>query len=61
MGNETILIGVANQGETLFEVENVSKWAPTNITYVGDFVYFSVDKTYFSMRRTDFAKIFNTI
>jgi hypothetical protein len=60
MANETVMIGVANMGETLFEVEHVSKWVPANITYVGNFVYFSVEKTYFSMRKVDFSKIFKT-
>jgi len=57
--NDTVLVGIANEGEQQFKVELVQKWEPKNITYIGDTVFFKQGDSYFSMRATDFRTIFN--
>lgn len=57
--NDTVLVGIANEGEQQFKVELVQKWEPKNITYIGDTVFFKHDDSYFSMRATDFRTIFS--
>ena len=57
--NDTVLVGIANEGEQRFEIEIVEKWEPKNITYVGDTVFFKHDNSYFSMKSMDFRNIFN--
>jgi hypothetical protein len=59
MSNEIIPVGVANEGEINVSVEVLVKWNPTNINYFGDVVFFKNGDSYFSMRRTDFKRIFN--
>lgn len=57
--DKTVLLGVANQGETSFSVENVKTWEIEKITYFSDIVYFKYGDSYYSMKRTDFKEIFN--
>ncbi len=59
MANEVVSVGIANEGEQNMLVENVKTWEPKNINYIGDVVFFKQDKTYFSMKRADFKRIFN--
>ena len=59
MANEIVAVGVANEGEINLQVEQVKDWQPKNINYIGDVVFFKQDKTYYSMKRVDFKRIFN--
>jgi hypothetical protein len=59
MANEIVTVGVANNGQENMLVENVKTWEPKDINYFGDVVFFKQDKTYFSMKRVDFKRIFN--
>mgnify|MGYP000573622460 FL=1 len=59
MAKETVLVGIANEGETNLDVEVVKKWEPKDINYFGEVVFFKHDKTYFSMKRDVFKKVFN--
>jgi len=56
----TVKVGVANETEKNLPIDEVQKWTPKNVNYFGDTVYFKNDKTYYSMKRLDFDKIFNT-
>lgn len=58
MGKHMVKVGMANIGEQFFELEDVKKWEPTKITFVGTAVFFNVDGTFFSMERVDFVNIF---
>ena len=55
----TVTVGVANETEKNLPIDEVQKWTPKNVNYFGDTVYFKNDKTYYSMKRLDFDKIFN--
>ena len=55
----TVKVGVANETEKNLPIDEVQKWTPKNVNYFGDTVYFKNDKTYYSMKRLDFDKIFN--
>jgi hypothetical protein len=56
---EVINVGIANEGEISLDVDIVKTWTPKNINYFGDVVFFKQDKTYYSMKRADFKRIFN--
>jgi hypothetical protein len=55
---ETVMLGVANEGEKSFEIEVLKTWQPKNVNYFSDVVYFSNDKIYYSMKRVLFDQIF---
>lgn len=55
----TVKVGIANETEKNLPIDEVQKWIPKNINYFGDTAYFKHDKTYYSMKRLDFDKIFN--
>lgn len=59
MAKESIKVGIANEGETNIDLEVVKNWEPKNIEYIGSTVFFKNDKTYVSMTREDFKRIFN--
>ena len=59
MTKQTVSVGIANEKETNMDVEELKTWVPKNISYFGDVVYFKNDKTYYSMKRLNFDKIFN--
>jgi len=59
MDKETVTIGIANEGEHNMSVKDMKDWIPSNQVYFSDTVYFKVDKSYYSMRRIDYEKIFN--
>jgi hypothetical protein len=59
MAKESILVGMANEGELSIPVEKLKTWVPTNISYFSDIVYFKHEDAYFSMKRMDFKEIFN--
>lgn len=54
-----ILVAMANEGEINIDVEVVKTWVPKDINYFGEVVFFKHDKTYFSMKRDVFKKVFN--
>jgi len=58
MTKQTISVGVANEKEKNFDIEELKSWNPKNINYFSDTVYFKHEDTYFSMKRQDFDKIF---
>jgi len=59
MAKESIKVGIANEGETNIDIEVLKTWEPKNIEYIGTSVFFKNDKTYYSMTREEFKKIFN--
>mgnify|MGYP001279230251 FL=1 len=59
VNKKSIKVGIANEGETSFSVETLSKWKPEKINYVGSLVFFSFEGTFFSMNRNDFNELFN--
>ena len=56
---EIVNVGVANEGEITLDVDIVKNWVPKDINYFGDVVFFKNEKTYYSMKRMDFKRIFN--
>lgn len=56
---ETVMLGVANEGEKSFSIEELKTWEPKNITKVGDIVYFSHNKVFYTVKRIVFDQIFN--
>lgn len=59
MAGNTVLIGVANEGEMSIDVDIIKKWEVSKITYFSDMVYFKSGGNYYSMKRNDFKQIFN--
>ncbi len=59
MTKERIVIGVANLGETHLEIDVLKTWTPKDINYIGNVVFFKNEKTYYSMKREDFKRIYN--
>lgn len=60
MTKELIKIGIANECETTMDIEVLKTWIPKKINYFGDSVYFKNDMTFYSLKRTDFDRIFKT-
>lgn len=60
MSKKRITIGVANEKEKSFDVEELEKWVPTNVSHFSDTVYFKHVDTCYSMLKVDFDKLFNT-
>jgi hypothetical protein len=58
MSVKKILIGVPNEGELSFNLEDVKSWKPTDISKLGEVVYFKHDDTYYSMKTLVFNEIF---
>ena len=56
---KTVLLGIANEGEKSFSVEDIKTWEVGKVTYFADIVYFKCGDTYYSMKRADFKEIFN--
>lgn len=59
MTGNTVLVGMANEGEISMRIENIKEWQISNITYFSDVVYFKNVDTFYSMKRNDFKQIFN--
>jgi len=60
MENKNVLVGVANKNEQSMKVEDIQKWTPEKISYVGTTAYFK-DKDgdlFYSMERVQFNDIF---
>ena len=56
---ETVRVGIANEGEINISLDIIEKWEPTNIKYFSETVFFKVDNTLYSMNIMEFKKIFN--
>tara|TARA_R110000772_G_scaffold17946_3_gene50078 strand:+ start:195445 stop:195633 length:189 start_codon:yes stop_codon:yes gene_type:complete len=54
---ESIMLGVANEGEQSFDLALVKEWEINKTTKVGDTIFFEVDGTYFSVSRDKFDNI----
>ena len=52
------MVGVANEGELSIYIEIIKKWKPTDIVYFINVVFFKEDKSYYSMKKLDFDKLF---
>jgi hypothetical protein len=59
MSNEMITVGEANNGELVLSITVLKTWTPKNISYIGATVFFKNEKTYYSMTRENFKKIYN--
>ena len=59
MAEQSIKVGVANEGETVLPVSILEKWEPKNVTQIGDTVFFKQEDTYFSMKVVDFRELYN--
>jgi hypothetical protein len=57
---ESVLVGVANEGELNFPLEMVEGWEPKKIANVGSTVFFEHDDKFFSMERSKFKEIFGS-
>jgi hypothetical protein len=60
MAEQSIKVGVANEGETVLPVSVLEKWEPKNVTQIGDTVFFKQDDTYYSMKVVDFRKLYQS-
>ena len=52
-------VGVANEGQKSISLDVAKSWQPKNVTYFSDVVYFKIEETFYSMKRSDFTNIFN--
>ena len=59
MAEETVKVGVANEGELNIAISVVKEWKPTKKSQFGDTVFFKQNDTYYSMKVTDYNKIFS--
>lgn len=59
MVKEVVKVGEANNGELNLDIEVVKTWEPKDINYIGATVFFQNEKTYYSMTRDDFKRIYN--
>lgn len=58
MAEQSIKVGVANEGETVLPISVLEKWEPKNITQIGDTVFFKQGDTYYSMKVVDFRQLY---
>ena len=56
--SKSVLVAIANEGEQSMSIDVISKWDPDKMSFFGDTVFFKVDDTFFSMKKTDFCNIF---
>lgn len=56
--SKKIMLGIANQGEMAFDLDLVLKWELKKHTFIGDTLFFEVDGTFYSMKRTDYNTYF---
>ena len=54
----TVLVGLPNEGDIEILIEQVNKWKPTEVDYIGETVFFKHDNSLVSMKSEDFLKIF---
>ena len=58
MIEQSIKVGVANEGEIAILVSILKKWQPKNVTQIGDTVFFKQEDTFFSMKAIDFRDLY---
>jgi len=58
MIEQSIKVGVANEGEIAILVSVLKKWQPKNVTQIGDTVFFKQEDTFFSMKVIDFRDLY---
>ena len=58
--DESISIGVANEGQINVPRENIERWEPKKISIIGSTVFFKQDEQFLSMDRTTFQDIFGS-
>ena len=58
MAEQSIKVGIANEGEMAILVSVLKKWQPKNVTQIGDTVFFKQEDTFFSMKVIDFRDLF---
>jgi hypothetical protein len=58
MIEQSIKVGVANEGEIAILVSILKKWQPKNVTQIGDTVFFKNEDTFFSMKVIDFKNLY---
>jgi hypothetical protein len=58
MIEQSIKVGVANEGEIAILVSVLKKWQPKNVTQIGDTVFFKQEDTFFSMKVIDFRNLY---
>lgn len=58
MIEQSIKVGIANEGETILPVSVLKEWKPKNVTQIGDTVFFKQEDTFFSMKVVDFRNLY---
>lgn len=58
MVEQSIKVGIANEGETILPISVLKKWEPCNVTQIGDTVFFKQEDTFFSMKVSDFRDLY---
>lgn len=59
MGKETtVTLGVANEGERNFKIDEVLLWEKKKMSYIGDSVFFEANEVFYSMKKIDYVKHF---
>ena len=58
MIEQSIKVGIANEGEMALPVSVLKKWQPKNVTQIGDTVFFKQEDTFFSMKAIDFRNLY---
>jgi hypothetical protein len=58
MAEQSIKVGIANEGEMILSVSVLKKWQPKNVTQIGDTVFFKQEDTFFSMKASDFRDLY---
>lgn len=58
MTEQSIKVGIANEGETVLPVSVLEKWEPKNVTQLGDTVFFKQEDIFYSMKVVDFREIY---
>jgi hypothetical protein len=58
MAEQSIKVGIANEGETVLPVSVLEKWEPKNVTQLGDTVFFKQEDIFYSMKVVDFREIY---
>lgn len=58
MIEQSVKVGIANEGEMAILVSVLKKWQPKNVTQIGDTVFFKNEDTFFSMKVIDFKNLY---
>jgi hypothetical protein len=58
---ETVILGVANEGERSYPLKEVIKWKPTKVSKMGSLTYFQSGDTFYSIPTEKFHEIFGLL